>query len=106
MTEYTVVEVSNATNALNWTSLHGAGDGFKSAIVLNGEAVLVTKVQSSSDFSGSYNEDEGHLSVVIEVGSQFFKKGGWHSSHSGAEWNERLIEVRPAQKYITVFETA
>lgn len=61
--------------------------------------VPVTKVAS---FGGEGQGDS--LWVVVQVGTQLFRKSGYYASHYGSDWDGDFTEVRASQKTVTVYE--
>ena len=104
MTNYTATEVQSAVRGGDyfWTDLNEQEDDYTTAVLLQGEPVVMTK---GAGKEGEY-EDEGSqdIYVVVRVGSQFFKKTGYYTSYGGSTWNSGLREVKPEVKTILVFE--
>lgn len=68
-------------------------------VVLRGTEVPVREVERTGGM------DEGsNASVIIEVGSQFFKKSGYYASHYGHDWDGDFLEVKPVEKTVVVYE--
>lgn len=55
---------------------------------------------------GKMPEEGGgeQIYVVIKVGTQYFRKDGYYLSHDGSYWDGDVVEVRPIEKTITVYE--
>lgn len=59
---------------------------------------------------GKPAEENGGSKIwaIIKVGegpdAQYFKKYGCHISHDGTYWDGSLVEVKPAQKTVTVYD--
>lgn len=49
--------------------------------------------------------DEGsNASITFTYKGRTFRKSGYYASHYGYDWDGELIEVRPVEKTITVYE--
>jgi hypothetical protein len=63
-------------------------------------------------YTAEWVEDHGGMDkgsdrwVVFKVGDQLFKKSGFYASHYGTDWDGPLVEVKPVEKTVTVFEKA
>lgn len=101
MSDYTIAEVRKAFRGLELTELGNSADGTEDVILLRGEVVKVAKAGA---VMGDNDSDGEEIWIVIKVGDQFFKKTGWYYSHSGAKWNDGVTEVKPVQKFVTVYE--
>lgn len=68
---------------------------------IDGEKVYAVYVD------GKPGEEGGgeRIWMVLQVGTQFFKKHGCHISHDGTYWDGGIQEVIPVEKTVTVYET-
>jgi hypothetical protein len=98
-------EANAALRATDWSDLLDQGEGAKFAVLVNGEPVLGTVVQTES--REDYYDDH-KMTVVVEVAGQYFRKTGnqQNGSHCYGDyevsWDE-LEEVRPSEKPVTVY---
>lgn len=67
---------------------------------LRGKDVEVKRI---ADFGGGEGQGE-QTWVVIQVGSQLFRKDGFYQSHYGTDWDGDFREVKEQQKTVTVYE--
>lgn len=68
-------------------------------ITIDGTDYTVTEIERTG------GEGEGsRASVLIGIGSQFFRKSGYYASHYGTDWDGDFTEVKPVVKTVTVFE--
>lgn len=51
-----------------------------------------------------YDEGRQNLELVFTIDGRFFQKTGYYDSWAGGAWDGALIEVRPREKMITVYE--
>jgi hypothetical protein len=52
-----------------------------------------------------YDEGRQNLEMIFTVGGdRFFQKTGYYDSWAGGAWDGALIEVRPREKMITVYD--
>lgn len=86
-----------------WDRLVGQDDGFVTALIVAGDPVVVTVMDSQNGDYDSYDDNQ-EVFVVIAVGTQYFKQLGRYASHSGYEWDGHFREVKPMAKVVTVFE--
>lgn len=56
------------------------------------------------DYSTGYKDGEEERIMVLQIGDKFFKKFGSYDSWDSANWEGRLIEVKPVEKTVTVYE--
>lgn len=56
------------------------------------------------DSSNGYRDGQEERIMVLQIGDRFFKKFGSYDSWDSANWEGRLIEVRPIEKTVTVYE--
>lgn len=102
MSDYTADEVADAVDAhdsLDWQDMGNAGYGMSLgpwAVILRGSPEVVTREGGQAPAEGG-GED---VSVVIRIGTQFFRKTGWYSSFNGADWDGSLTEVRPEEETV------
>jgi hypothetical protein len=70
--------------------------------------VIVDGVDYKAEHVDSYGGmDKGSdIWVVFRLGDQLFKKSGFYASHYGTDWDGPLVEVKPVEKTVTVFEKA
>lgn len=109
MTDYTIVEIAEAVNAVAeyddeyfWGEFEWREKRDEPvSLSLRDESVLVECVESRYGEEGDWAVG---TYVIIKVGTQFFKKNGYYRSHDGEYWDGVLEEVKPTQKYITVYE--
>ena len=104
MSNYLLEDINDAISHKSywWSELSDQPDGYVTALLVCGEPVVITKVAGKEgDYEGGDNQD---VFVVIKVGTQYFKKTGYFTSHSGSTWNSTLREVHPVTKTVTVFE--
>jgi hypothetical protein len=104
MTNYTAREVEQAIEGHDyfdgWGEIKWSNEGDVALeIPLNGETVPVTKVAS---FGGEGQGDE--IWVVVQVGTQLFRKDGYYASHYGSDWDGDFEEVAAREKVVTVYE--
>lgn len=108
MSDYTADEVAAAVDAhdsLDWHDMGDAGYGASPgpwAVILRGSPEVVTREGGQAPAEGG-GED---VSVVIGIGTQFFRKTGWYASHNGTDWDSSLTEVRPEEKTVTTWVSA
>jgi hypothetical protein len=105
MTEYSLAEVKEAAEALNWDVVARRGAGHLGALWLHDEPVTFTIVDAKvgSHFDG-YEQDAQENFVIFEIGNQLFKKEGWSDSYGDSEWDGNVTEVKASKKYTTVYE--
>lgn len=87
----------------------GGGEFWSELKYGSGDYVLVIDdVEYPAVYVESYGGmDKGSdIWVVFKLGEQLFKKSGFYASHYGTDWDGPLIEVKPVEKVITVFEKA
>lgn len=108
MTDYTPAEVLSALGEgiqdIYWDELGWSlkeNPARNGGIILRGEPVEVTVVDDCSGSEGDYNIG---TYVVIQVGTQYFRKTGHYMSHYGDDWDGPFLEVIPTEKTVTVFE--
>jgi hypothetical protein len=52
-----------------------------------------------------YDEGRQDRDLIFSVGDRFFRKNGYYDSWAGGAWDGSLVEVRPREKMVTVYET-
>jgi hypothetical protein len=92
-------DVTVAMEEHGWSELGYEDDGYPFALLLDGRAVLAHKVANSKLGEGATD-----VWIVIEIGLRYFKKTGYHQSHSGTYWDGSVTEVRPVREVITVYD--
>lgn len=103
---YSLSEVQVATRHFDWDTVYESSNGTAFPVVLNNEVQSLTVVHTSEHDDSDYDND---IEVVVSVGEQFFKQGGYAQSGShcygeyGNSWHG-LIEVKAVQKTVTVYE--
>ncbi|WP_029090063.1 hypothetical protein [Brevibacterium album] len=71
----------------------------ENTVSLRGEDVPLSVVhETGGEEQGSY------ASIVIALGSQFFRKEGYYASHYGADWDGSFHEVEPRQVVVTEYK--
>jgi hypothetical protein len=105
MTSYSLTEVKDAAEVINWEQVARRGVGYLGAIWLHDEPVTFTIVETKlgSSYDG-YEQDSQENFVIFEVGNQLFKKEGWADSYGDSEWEGDVTEVKASKKYTTVYE--
>lgn len=99
MTDYTAAEVKPAIEPESWNELSYEETGYKLAILLRDEAVLVEIVAKHE--GGEY----GYATfIVFKVGTQYFRKEGFYQSHYGNDWDGSFEEVQPVLKQVSDWE--
>jgi hypothetical protein len=112
MTDYTPDEVlaglagsdENWEDHIYWDELLWAINrrtGAPGGIYIRDELVSVILVDEETGHEGSWDLQ---TYVVVQVGTQYFRKTGHYQSHIGDDWDGPFIEVTPVQKTVTVFE--
>lgn len=82
-----------------WSELKYESDRY--SVVVDGVEYKATHVESRGGM------DQGSdIWVVFRLGDQLFKKSGFYASHYGTDWDGPLVEVKPVEKTVTVFEKA
>jgi hypothetical protein len=99
MSNYTAATVERAFNDFDWDNLEDRENGFKGAILVDGEAVVFEKV--ASDEGGEYGYG---TFLIFKVGTQLFKKSGYYRSHYGNDWDGSFTEVNATTKTVVVYE--
>jgi hypothetical protein len=98
---YTAREVDQEiAHREGWDNLVYKTDGYLTAVLLQNEPVVLTKVASKN----SDEETDSAVWVVVRVGGQYFRKEGYYQSHYGTEWDGSVHEVWPKEKTVTVYE--
>lgn len=97
-------EYSSYNEWTDWTKYNAAGETYaekyQNPVMLTlGDAEYEVKLVEETG-----GPDEGsNASVVIQVGTQFFRKEGYYASHYGHDWDGSFEEVHPKVKTITVY---
>lgn len=106
MTHYTAQEVEHALEEVvrygGWEeldySINGRIDAPK-GIKLQGELVPVEVIAQEGE--GEYGYE---TYVVLQVGTQLFRKDGYYQSHYGNDWDGHFREVQAREKTVLVYE--
>lgn len=63
-------------------------------------------VRRVADYGGEGQGDEYWVVFSVTEGDvvRTFRKDGWYQSYNGGEFDSELVEVKPVQKTITVWE--
>jgi len=56
------------------------------------------------DCSTGYKDGQEERIMILQIGDKFFKKFGSYDSWDSADWEGRLIQVKPVEKTVTVYE--
>lgn len=86
-----------------WESMGWGSEGTVEAVVLRDEPVVVKWV-AGSDLEEDPGYGSTHVWVVVQIGEQFFKKEGYHSSEEGVVWDGAVTEVQSKTKTVTYYE--
>jgi len=102
-----LAQANKVLKHIDWDDLLVEEDGAVFAVVIDGEAVLATKVHSEEKEDA---ENDRSVCVVVLIGNQHFRKEGWGGvgSHCYGDYEAvwgALTEVTSTQKTITVYET-
>ncbi|QNN99277.1 hypothetical protein SEA_FAUST_205 [Streptomyces phage Faust] len=61
----------------------------------------VKRIHSSTDYEDGLEQ----RIMIIQVGDRHFRKVGYYNSWDSSNWDGDLVEVRPREKTVTVYET-
>lgn len=97
-----------ALRHIDWDQLLTDEDGTQFPALHDGLPVLGTKVASSTDRSGDWDDDR-NVSVTIELLGQYWKNKGWGAvgSHCYGEYETSwygIEEVFPKTKTVLIWE--
>lgn len=91
--------------ANSWDDLWDNGKTQVSPLIDTSVAVLVSKTERERDSYGDYNEGDGEIYMVFQVGDRFFRKEGYQSSYGDdRSWDGAVVEVFPREFTSVVYE--
>jgi hypothetical protein len=86
-------------------NLHGMYSFYSS--LWDGEASVlktpygdVRSIHTSTDYEDGLEQ----RIMIIQVGDRYFRKIGYYNSWDSSNWDGELVEVRPREKTVTVYE--
>lgn len=85
-----------------WRTMYEANRGTTREVSFDGEQVTVTLADKYEE-----GENDGYgadVWLVVRVGDQFFRKGGYTSSYDGETFDGACTEVHAVTKIVTVYE--
>jgi hypothetical protein len=101
----TLQDANTALRYIDWSEVHAVPEGTKIAVIIDGEPVTATVVQSVKQNDESHDRD---IFVTIEIAGQFWQKQGYASvgSHCYGDYEDswyELREVAPREKTVTEY---